>query len=219
MTITVQDLLTTLGNRAWSGFNKDDMVFGNEEAATALAELNAANRYLMSSRDFPFKAIIEDINATKNISEYPMIEGQISEIINQNNFRKLYEEQNPYILEAATGEPDRFWIDYSNPDAKIILYPTPDKSYNYKVVYNSFKFILDKLGNPLNEFENADDYLNLPGYLEYLYADCLILRTMATNNKDEQDENYKPILNEFAEAWQNFIKAANPVDIEQRIVI
>lgn len=218
MSITVQDLLTTLGNRAWSGFNKDDMVFGNEEAQTALAELNAANRYLMSLRDFPFKKVVEEIVTSRGIAEYPMIEGQILEIINTDNFQQLKIINNPQKLKQKSGEPTGFYVDYYNPDANIILYPTPDKTYNYKVTYNTYKFILDKYGNTINEFQNADDYINLPYYLEYLYADCLILRTMATNNKDEQDENYAPILKEFAEAWRNFIKAAKPVKQNNRVV-
>lgn len=219
MTITAQNFLDILGDRAWSGFNKDDMVFGSEEAQTAVAELNAAHRYLMSLRDFPFKSLTEEFTTIKNISEYPMIDGQISEIVNLNNLAKLTEIQDYKILQEKTGEPQNFYINYYNPDANIILYPIPDKSYNLKIIYNTYKFILDKNGNQLNEFKNADDYLNMPSYLEYLYADCLVLRTMATNNKDEQDENYRPILNEFNEAWKNFIKVATPTDIEQRIVI
>lgn len=219
MPITVQELLNELGNRAWSGFNKDDMVFGSDEAETALAELNAAHRYLMSLRDFPFKAITDEISTAKNISEYPMVDGQISEIVNLNNLSSLKEIENQNKLEPKTGEPLYFSINYSNPDANIVFYPTPDKNYRFKIIYNTYKFILDNNGNQLNQFINADDYLNLPSYLEYLYKDCLVLRTMATNNKDEQDENYRPILNEFAETWKNFIKSANPTDIEQRIVI
>ncbi len=219
MTITVQDLLDELGNRAWSGFNKDDMVFGTEEAFTALAELNAAHRYLMASRDFPFKVLSDEIITSSNISQYPMIEGQVTEIVNKKTLQKLSQIQDWNALPEAVGEPDSFWISFSNPDASIVLYPTPDKTYNFSVIYNTYKFILDKKGNQLYKFTNVDDYLNLPSYLEYLYADCLVLRTMATNNKDEQDENYRPILQEFAEAWRNFIHAANPVDMEQRIVI
>lgn len=219
MTITVQDLLNTLGDRAWSGFNKDDMIFGNAEAATALAELNAAHRYLMALRDFPFKYMSEEISTDKNVAEYPMIEGQISEIVNLNNLRNLKELQEHNNLQDKIGEPVNFWINYSNPDANIVLYPTPDKVYNLKIIYNTYKFIMDNKGNLLNKFENEDDFLNLPSYLEDLYADCLILRTMATNNKDEQDENYRPILKEFNEAWMNFIRAANPTDKEQRIII
>lgn len=219
MTITVQDLLNDLGNRAWSGFNKDDMVFGTEESLTALAELNAAHRFLMSSRDFPFKKVAEEIITSNNFAEYPMVEGQITEIINKDTLQKLSQIQDWQTLPEKSGEPDRFWINYSNPDANIVLYPTPDKVYNLKVIYNSYKFILDKKGNQLYKFTNEDDYLNMPSFLEELYADCLVLRTMATNNKDEQDENYRPILNEFTEAWRNFINAANPVDVEQRIVI
>ena len=44
--ITVQDILTELGNSAWSGFNKDDMAFEEDNSMQAQTELNRALRYL-----------------------------------------------------------------------------------------------------------------------------------------------------------------------------
>lgn len=54
--ITAQRILTELGNRAWSGFNKDDMIWGNDDAIQAQTELNVAIRYLMNLEDFPFRS-------------------------------------------------------------------------------------------------------------------------------------------------------------------
>jgi hypothetical protein len=42
---------------------------------------------------------------------------------------------------------------------------------------------------------------------------------MAQNNKDEQDENYRPTLNEFEERWKLFKKLAKPVKVNPRMVL
>lgn len=220
MTITVQRLLTELGNRAWSGFNKDDMVFANADCATALAELNSAHRYLQSLKDFPFQTKINEIITIKDGTRYPMRNGQIKSIINSETFAELEEVEKPNLLKDATGTPDSFYIDYTNPTVNIVLYPKPNASgLRFNVIYNNYKFILDKNGNELDEFTHSDDILNMPSYLEFLYMDCLVLRTMVTNNKDEQDENYRPTINEFEQAWKNFLRKVIPTVKEIRMII
>jgi hypothetical protein len=52
----------------------------------------------------------------------------------------------------------------------------------------------------------------MPDSIAPLFMDCLVLRTMITNNKDEQDENYRPTINEFWEHWNLFKKACKPAD-------
>ena len=219
MKITVQRLLDELGNRAWSGFNKDDMIFGSDEAATALAELNAAHRYLMVLGNFSFENLSEDLYVIKNVTEYPNVDGQIQEIINLETHTTLKVSDRRSFLENEVGTPEFYNVEYINPDSNIALYPVPDKNYSFKIIYSGYKFILDNRGNTLDEFRNVDDYLNMPENLGYLYMDCLVLRTMATNNKDEQDENYRPILNEFKEAWRNFLSKSEPCKVNQRISI
>ena len=219
MKITLQRLLDELGNRAWSGFNKDDMTFGSDDAATALAELNAAHRYLMALGDFSFVNLSEDFDTINNTAEYPNVDGQIIEILNLETMKPLKFLDGNDCFKTQSGAPEFYKTKYVNPDSNIILYPVPDRVYNLRVTYSSNKFIMDNRGNLLDEFQNADDYFNMPENLGYLYMDCLVLRTIATNNKDSQDENYGPILNEFKEAWRNFLSKAEPCKINQRISI
>ena len=42
--------------------------------------------------------------------------------------------------------------------------------------------------------------------------------TMIQNNKDEQDENYRPTIDEFEKRWRLFKNACNPVDTITRYV-
>lgn len=218
MTITAQRLLTELGNKAWSGFNADDMVWDSDEANQAKAELNSALRYLINREDFPFRAKEKNLTAISGVSDYNTPEGQITSIYNADT-REIF----TFVSDSKSfdtnkkGEPKSYWVNYKNPKAKIRLYPTPDKTYNLTVVYNQFRPVKQESGDLSYEFENEDDYINLPSNLEFLFMDCLVLMTMAQNNKDEQDENYRPTLNEFEERWVVFKKACKPVKINPKI--
>lgn len=213
MTITCQQLLTEMGNRAWSGFNRDDMVFGSEDALTAQTELNVALRYLINLVDFPFRAEQMEFSTRIDRNEYEAPDGQISRIFNKETLKELKYIGNANDLDTTkTGTPTSWYIDYYNPEQSLKLYPTPDKKDKYVIVYNTFKPVMDKDGETLKyEFENAEDTINMPESIDYLFKDCLVLRTMVTNNKDEQDENYQPTMNEFYEHWRVFKRCVNPI--------
>ena len=219
MSINAQKLLTELAKRSWSGFNPEDMNFNSEDSDRAKAELNAAVRYLINLDDFPFRAKHESFIAIKNIAQYDLPDGQISNIYNENTLDQLQfitnvEEQD----QKEKGTPRGFWVDFENPNPYLRLFPIPDAKYRYKVVYNQYKPVMGANGDTKFEFENADDFINMPQNLEYLFMDCLILRAMITNNKDKDDENYLPTITEFNEAWNVFKKAAKPIKKNYKVV-
>lgn len=219
MTITAQRLLTELGNKAWSGFNADDMVWDSEDSLTAKAELNSALRFLINRVDFPFRAKEQEITAINGISEYTAPTGQISGIYNTDDKETLiFVGDSKKYDKKEKGKPSHYWVAYKNPNSKIRLYPIPDATYKYTLVYNQYMPVKAADGGLQFEFENEDDFINMPSTLEFLFMDCLVLMTMAQNNKDEQDENYRPTLSEFEERWQIFLKAARPVKTETRII-
>lgn len=228
MTITAQMLLTKLGNRAWSGFNKDDMIWDNDEdSAQAKAELNSALLYLINREDFPFKESEQTITTAKGMNGFRTPSGQIVKVYNKKTLEELYYIGDITAIDLTeTGTPQGFYIDYKNPKSTLKLYPIPDDTYSIGIIFNHFEPVIDAEEGTLKfEFENADDYINIPFddegkryNLEYLFMDCLVLMTMAQNNKDEQDENYRPILNEFEERWKLFKKLANPVKVKARMV-
>ena len=220
MTITAQRILDELGTSAWSGYTADDLIYGKEDARQALTELNKALRYLMNLQDFPFRRKEKAIETTNGSDTYAMIEGQITGIYNANTLSELefIGDSSKYDKDAV-GSPVGYWIEYNNPKAKIRLYPIPDGVYNFNIVYNQFQPVKDKDGKLTKyEFESAEDYLNLPSNLEFLFMDCLVLRVIITNMKDEQDENFRPAINEFNEYWRSFIKACNPKKQNKKVV-
>lgn len=221
MAITAQRLLTELGSNAWSGFNADDMEFTSEDAIQAKTELNKALRYLINLRDFPFrkkeKSIITDVGS----ETYSMVAGQIVEIYNSDDLSKLeFISNSTEYDKSVTGEPTGYWIEYSKPSkTKIRLHPIPDNTYNYNIVYNQYQPIMDTDGKTLKyEFEKASDFINMPENLAYLFMDCVIMRTIITNMKDEQDENFQPAINEFNQYWRNFLRACKPHKQNCRVV-
>lgn len=228
MTITAQMLLTELGNRAWSGFNKDDMVWENDDdSAQAKAELNSALRYLLNREDFPFKTSEQTLTTAKDSNGFKTPSGQITKVYNKETLEELYYIGDSSDMDKTkTGTPAGYYIDYKNPKSSFKLYPIPDNTYSIGVVFNHFEPVIDaEEGNLKFQFENAEDYINIPFddegkrfNLEYLFMDCLVLMTMAQNNKDEQDENYRPTLQEFEERWKLFKRLAKPVRVTARIV-
>ena len=221
MTITAQRILDELGTSAWSGFSADDMVYTSTDSKQALTELNRGLRYLMNLKDFPFRRKEKAFETTSGADTFNMVEGQITGIYNADTLGELefIGDSSKYDKELV-GTPTGYWIEYNNPKAKIRLYPIPDGVYNYNIVYNQFQPIKDKDGKLTKyEFESEADFLNLPSNLEYLFMDCLVMRVIITNMKDEQDENFRPAINEFNEYWRSFIKACNPKKQNKRVVI
>jgi len=218
--ITAQDLLTRLGEEPWSGFNIDDMIFSSDEANIAKRVLNRALRYLIIQKDFPFRGKNSNIETDEDTELYKMPEGQITSIYNSNSLDTLsfVGDSSSYDKEK-TGEPTHYWIEYKNPVQKIRLFPIPDAVYNYTVNYNQFAPVLDYVTKKTKfSFENADDYINMPEPLQEYFADCLVLRAIMYNNKDEQDENYQPTINEFNEHWREFLRIAKPSKFNNKVV-
>lgn len=218
--ITAQDLLDMLGQEPWSGFNADDMKFTAEESLPARRCLNRAVRYLLNLKDFPFRVKEQALDTDRMTEYYKTVEGQIDKIYKVDNFKELeFIGDSSAYDKTISGEPTHYWIEQGNPKQQLRLYPIPDKAYNYIVQYDSFQPIIDVNGKTKKyKFENAGDYLNIPPNLVDVFADCLVLRTIITNNKDEQDENYRPTIDEFNEHWGQFISMSKPKKLVKRVV-
>ena len=220
MAITAQRLLTELGNNAWSGFNADDMVWGSEDARQAQTELNKAILYLLGLANFPFRKKEKAIETTNGAGTYTMVEGQITKIYDDKTLSELsfIGDSTNYDKELQ-GAPIGYWIEYNNPKVKIRLYPIPDGVYSYNIAYNQYQPVIDKDGKTKKyEFENALDTLNIAPQVEHYFMLCVVLRTIITNMKDEQDENFGPAINEFNEYWSQFKRLSRPKKIIRRVV-
>lgn len=219
MPVTAQNILTKLGNSAWSGFNIDDMVFTSDDSAQAREELNRALLYLINVEDFPFRTSSKSLMTIAGIEKYSVPIGQITEIYNSDTLEKLKYIGNISAEPAdETGAPAAYGIIPKNPKENLRLQPIPDNTYNLTIVYNQFMPVKKQDGTLSFEFTAEDDYINMPSRLEYLFCNCLVLKTMIQNNKDDQDENYQPMIDEFNLYWRLFKKACRPVKTQDRII-
>lgn len=217
MAITGQRLLTELGQKAWSGFNLDDMKWSSDDSLTAKTELNSALRYLFALEDFPFKNGTKTIKTVSNKSAYTIQYGNITGIYDNLGNELIFAPDNSFD-KSLMGKPTNYWINYKSQYEQLRLYPIPDTTYQIDIKYSNLMPVIDSDGITKYEFENADDMLNIPDNIAFYFMDCLILKTMEQNNKDIQDENYQPIINEFNERWKVFKKMSNPVKTDVRIV-
>lgn len=219
--ITGQDLLDMLGQEPWSSFNKDDMDFNSDDSLFARRCLNRSVRYLLNLKDFPFRTKEHSFATDRMTEYYKTVDGQIEKIYKVDNFKELeFIGDSTDYDKTISGEPTHYWIEQGNPKQQIRLYPIPDKAYEYSIQYNAFQPVIDVNGKTKKyKFENAGDYLNIPPNLEDVFADCLVLRTIIINNKDEQDENYRPTINEFNEHWGEFISLSKPKKLVKRVVM
>jgi len=221
--ITGQRLLDELGRKAWSGFNEDDMVWDSEDSLTAKTELNSALRYIINLEDFPFKQKNKELLLIAGIGSYTQPSGQILSIYDPDTMQELtYIADSLEVDKTAKGKPQAYWIEYTSKPV-IRFYPLPDKQYKVNLVFSAYSPVKSQDGTLKTEFENADDILNIPdnaatGNIEKFFMDCLVLKTMEQNNKDNQDENYQPIIDEFNERWKVFKQMVMPVKVTPRIV-
>lgn len=219
--ITAQNLLDLLGQEAWSGFNADDMKYTQSESATARRCIDRSLRYLTTLQNFPFRGKEYGLQSDRGTDVYKMVDGQITKIYETDTLQELeFIGDNSTFDKTKQGKPTHYWIEQGNPKQQIRLYPIPDASYEYNVLYNTYQPVIDKNGKTKKyKFENADDYLNIPPNLEDAFADCVVMRAIVINNKDEQDENYRPSINEFNEHWKLFLSLARPTKVVKRVVL
>lgn len=219
MTITAQDIFKVMSHRAWSGFDNDEIDFNDEESLQAITELNTAVRYLVNLEDFIYKAREHKFRIQSNKNAYPVPQGQIQTVYNNENKEILTYIGSPlkYNLETK-GKPHSFWIETNGNVQNIKFYPVPDNDYDLRAIYTQYKPVIDNQGFLKDEFTALDDVLNIPENLETLFMDCIVLRAMITNNKDDQDENYAPMKQEFIETWELFKKKASPANVQKRVV-
>ena len=103
----------------------------------------------------------------------------------------------------------------------MTFYPTPDKTYEVTVTYNSTKNILDKdglesytitVGSTLNNKFVRDE-------LQHLYFDALEYRVLYEYMRKISNPRLEVTLSLFNEKWQTFLNASSVVDSETYFAI
>ena len=190
----------------------------SEEFASLRRIQQGCHTELCNRQDFPFKKQIKTIKTQANKSEYANPEGTVIELWVKGNTKKMAYDPNIKLLRSAVGNPTTFGFKGLD---KIVLYPTPDKTYEVEITYNSTKNIIDT--NDEYGYEiTIGSYIN-PQYiredLQVLYFDALEYRVLVEYMRKVSNPRLSETEKLFEAKWQALLNASKLVDSETYFVI
>jgi hypothetical protein len=121
--------------------------------------------------------------------------------------------KNPAELKEKWGIPDSFYIKGS----KIVLYPTPSEKFIITADYLSLAIGEDKNGNEIFSLQDKDDVISIPEYLENIFKQAVISRTMLKSIASESDENYSAYKKQSEISYKQLVKYSKGVMAEKSI--
>ena len=213
-----QSLIDT-ANIPMSMIDPEDMADKTSEEFISLRRVQqGCHSELTNREDFPFNKYTKTLQLSKNQASYSMPEGKVTEVrlSNNNSIDKLPYEADIDLLSAQSGVPNRFTVSY-NPN-KIKFYPTPDKSYNVAVDYNSTKNVI-LTDNSYSYNIEIGSTLRMPEQFQHLYFDALEYYVLATNMRKQSNPRWQPTQEIFERKWQVFLRGCKPVESETRFTI
>ena len=217
---TFFDIIKDVSNLRWSIVDPDPESFAEVQQAVKLAVAQAHN-YIWNLESFPFKLKKDALLVPAGESAVLSPKGNIMRVFVEGASKELTQlvPEDADFLAQQSGEPEFYWVDFTDDGTVIKLYPTPKEQTTIVVRYISNMKARNSAGELKYNLENMDDVLNLPNdkSIEDIYLHCLNLKSMVYLVADETDENYKPYEKEFLEAYQGLLKLTG-VKVEPRLV-
>ena len=206
MTLTLLDLYNTAASHEWAMYDNDAASASEMEASLILA-INKSAHEILASYDFPFRERTHVIITVPHVNDYDLPVGLVKKDKNGNfvvkyNSSALNYEDSPNFLPSRCGVPDRFYIK----NDKIVLYPTPCKKNILTIDYYTLVIGENISGEEIFSLKNPDDIIYVPVYLEELFKDAVITRTMLNSIASESDENYSAYKKQADKAYKLLIK-------------
>ena len=190
----------------------------SEEFASLRRIQQGCHSELCNRADFPCKKADKTFKTSANKSDYALPSGTIQSVWIKGNTKKMTYDPNIKLLRPTNGNPTTWGIKDSK---TMTFYPTPDKTYEVTVTYNSTKNILDKdglesytitVGSTLNNKFVRDE-------LQHLYFDALEYRVLYEYMRKVSNPRLEVTLSLFNEKWQTFLNASSVVDSETYFAI
>jgi hypothetical protein len=218
--MNIQEALVLAAQNAWSGFSVNNTTFGSADCATMTEEINKSLLYNTKRDDFPFQKretsfvtvasqrayVLDDVYKVENVY-----------LTDGSDYLELIDE-SPF-LDTTEGEPTQYYLKYIDNELNMCLHTIPNDVYTVNIVHEAYKFVLAADDTEKEKFTAEDDTLNIPEPLQELFWRCIFNRAMQTNNKNDTDENYQPIISEYKELWTLFLDKAIPVKKAKRIIL
>lgn len=219
MTLTFLDLYNTCASQEWSMYDSDAATTEDMEQPLVIA-LNKAITEIMYSYSFNFRERTHVLFTIPRVNSYSLPSGlitknSIGEYSIKINTKPLKLIKDTFDLEEKQGIPTGFYIRGS----KLILYPTPSERFIVTIDYLTLAIGEDNNDEEIFGLKNADDKISIPVYLEEIFKNAVISRTMLNTISSESDENYSAYKKQSEIAYKQLVKYSKGVGQEKVIKI
>lgn len=217
MTLTFLDLYNTCASQEWSMYDNDAAKTDDFEQSLVIA-LNKAVTEILYSYPFSFREKSHLFFTVPNIKSYSLPSGLIVKNSEKNysvkiNSRPLKLIKNPLILDDKRGIPEGFHIRGS----KIVLYPAPNEKFIVSIDYITLAIGENNNEEEIFSLKNSDDVILIPEYLEEIFKNAVISRTMLNSIASEGDENYSAYKKQSEMAYRQLVKYSKGVMADKLI--
>ena len=219
MTLTFLDLYNTAASQEWSMYDNDAATKEEFEASLSIA-LNKAVNEIMYSYPFSFRERTHVIFTIPRQNTYEIPSGLIQKDGGGKYCVKLNSKQldlieRPQNLSDKSGMPEGFYVKGGN----IVLYPTPVEKSIVTIDYISLAIGENSLGEEIFTLKNDDDTISVPAYLEEIFKNAVISRTMLNSIASEGDENYSAYKKQSEIAYKQLVKYSKGVVADKSVKI
>ncbi len=219
MTLKFIDLYNTAASQEWSMYDNDAVSSADFEKSLVVA-INKAMCEILYSFPFSFREKTHLIFTMPNRNAYDMPNGLIKRNkkdkycvkINSNLLKQIDDASE---LEAKSGIPDCFYTKGN----QIFFYPTPSEKLIVTIDYFTLAIGENKDGEEIFVMKNDDDVVYIPTYLEEIFKDAVITRTMLNSIASESDENFSAYKKQSETAYKLLIKYGKGVEHKKSINI
>ena len=217
MTLTLLNLYNSAASQEWSMYDSGAASTDELEESLVIA-INKAVTEILYSYPFNFRQRTHIILALPRINSYDLPTGLISVENSENcfvkcNLNNLRFIKNPSLLDEKFGIPEGFYIKGD----KIVFYPTPSEKTMIVVDYTTLAIGENALGDEIFSLKNHTDKVLVPEYLEELFKQAVISRTMLNTISAESDENYSAYKRQSEVAYRLLIKYSKGVGLEKSV--
>ena len=219
MTLTLLNLYNSAASQEWSMYDSGAASTSDFEESLVIA-LNKAVTEILYSYPFNFRQRTHIILALPGINSYDLPSGLISLKDSEScsvkcNLKSLRLIKNPSLLEEKFGLPEGFYIKGD----KIVFYPTPSEKTMIVVDYITLAIGENASGDEIFSLKYHTDKVLIPEYLEELFKQAVISRTMLKTIASESDENYSAYKKQSELSYKQLVKFSKGVGQEKVIRI
>lgn len=219
MTLTFLDLYNSCASQEWSMYDNDAASKDDFEQSLVIS-LNKAVTEILYSYPFPFRERTHVFFTMPKIKAYAMPKGLIlkdsqNEYSIRINSKPLKLISNSLFLTEKQGFPEGFYIR----GQKIVLYPTPSEKFIVTTDYLNLAIGENSDGDEIYTLKDHDDIISVPSYLEEIFKNAVISRTMLNSISSEKDENYSAYKKQSEIAYRQLVKYSKVVQTDKTVKI